>query len=420
MAEQGKESLIDLVAFTKGAVDEPHSTLKRTLEAVRRHLGMQIAYVSEFKNDRSIFRQVDAPGLEQLVKAGDSHSLDDVYCRHILEGRLPELIPDTAKEPIAMAMPITAAAHIGSHISVPIRLPDGRPHGMFCCVGFEANPSLNARDLQTMRAFADLAAFEINRDLEVHKAGEEKRERIAAVINSNQFSIVYQPIWEIATRQAVGFESLTRFSALPNRPPNEWFGEAAEVGLGTELELAAMRIALGALPSIASHLHLAMNASVETVTSGEFPDVLNGTPHERLTLEITEHTDVEDYQCLLDVLRPLRQRGLKLAVDDAGAGYSSLRHILNLQPDFIKLDMDLVRHIDLDPARRALASALISFARDTNSSIIAEGVETASEFATLQALGVEQAQGYFLGRPMPLKNALEWVEPAASLARSVA
>jgi EAL domain-containing protein (putative c-di-GMP-specific phosphodiesterase class I) len=82
--------------------------------------------------------------------------------------------------------------------------------------------------------------------------------------------------------------------------------------------------------------------------------------------------------------------------------------------------MDLVRHIDLDPARRALASALISFARDTDSAIIAEGVETASEFATLQVLGVEQAQGYFLGRPLPLKSALEWVEPAASRARCVA
>ena len=99
-------------------------------------------------------------------RSADSHSLDDVYCRHILEGRLPELIPDTSLEPLAKAMPITAAANIGCHISVPIRLPDGRPYGMFCCLGFEANPSLNARDLQTMRAFADLAAFEINRDLD--------------------------------------------------------------------------------------------------------------------------------------------------------------------------------------------------------------------------------------------------------------
>jgi EAL domain-containing protein (putative c-di-GMP-specific phosphodiesterase class I) len=417
MAELGKESLIDLVAFTKGVTNEPNSTLKRTLAAIRLHLGMQIAYVSEFKNGRTVFQEVDAPGLEAVVKVGDSHSLDDVYCRHILEGRLPELIPDTSAEPLAMAMPITAAAHIGSHISVPIRLPDGQPYGMFCCVGFEANPSLNVRDLQTMRAFADLAAFEINRDLKVAKAVKEKHERIVDVIDAGGFSIVYQPIWDMQSRRAVGFECLSRFSAQPSRPPNEWFSEAAEVGLGTKLELAAIRMALGALASFPARLHLAMNTSVETIMSREFPDALTGMALDRVVLEITEHTDVEDYECLLEVLLPLRQRGLKLAVDDAGAGYSSLRHILHLQPDFIKLDMDLIRHIDLDPARRALASALIAFARDTNSSIIAEGVETASELETLQVLGVEQAQGYFLGRPMPLDKALQSTAHAAHAIR---
>jgi len=412
MAQQGAERLIDLVALTKSVVSEPNSTLKRTLEAIRQHLGMHVAYVSEFTNGRAVFREVDAPGLESLVKVGDSHSLDDVYCKHILEGRLPELIPDTSLEFLAMALPITAAAGIGSHISVPIRLPDGRLYGMFCCVGCEANPSLNSRDLQTMRAFADLAAFEINRSLEIREATEEKRERIRGVIDSGQFSIVYQTIWNMRSRQAVGFECLARFSASPSRPPNEWFAEAAEVGLGIALELAAIRAALGALPLLPTPLHLAINASVETVLSGEFPSALHGLPLERIVLEITEHSEVENYQRLLNVLQPLRQGGLKLAVDDAGAGYSSLRHILDLQPDFIKLDMHLIRHIDLDPARRALASALIAFARDTNSSIIAEGIETASEFATLQTLGVEQAQGYFLARPMPLEQALQLIEPA--------
>jgi EAL domain-containing protein (putative c-di-GMP-specific phosphodiesterase class I) len=416
MPDRQKRRLIDLVAFAKDAADQSNSTLKRTLEAIRQHLGMQVAYISEFNDGRTIFREVDAPGLESLIKAGDSHSLDDVYCRHILEGRLPELIPDTSREPLAMAMPITAAAHIGAHISVPIRLPDGRLYGMFCCVGFEANPSLNARDLQTMRAFADLAAFEINRDLEKIEAVEEKRKRITGVIDTNQFSIVYQPIWEMRSRRAIGFECLARFHALPSRPPNEWFDDAAEVGMGTALEMAAIRAALGVVSSIPVHLHLAINASVETIMSREFLNVMNEIAPGRVVLEITEHTDVEDYDDLLKGLQPLRQRGLKLAVDDAGAGYSSLRHILNLQPDFIKLDMALIRHIDLDPARRALAAALIAFARDTNSAIIAEGVETASEFATLQSLGVDQAQGYFLGRPLPLKSALRSIGPAGRAA----
>ncbi len=417
MSGQGRKTLIELVAFTDSMARQPNGALKRTLEAVRQHLGMQVAYVSEFTEGRTVFREVDAPGLEALVKVGDSHSLDDVYCRHILEGRLPELIPDTSLEPLAKAMPITAAGKIGCHISVPIRLPDGRPYGMFCCLGFEANPSLNARDLQTMRAFADLAAFEINRDLVIAEAAGQKRERIGAVIDLEQFSIVYQPIWDMRSRQAVGFECLTRFSGVPSRPPNEWFDEAAEVGLGKELELAAIRAAVGALASVPGHLHLAINASVETVMRREFADLLTALPLGQVVIEITEHTDVANYEDLVRALQPLRQRGIRLAIDDAGAGYSSLRHILHLRPDYIKLDMDLIRHIDIDPARRALASALIGFARDTDSIIIAEGVETASEFATLQALGVEQVQGYFLGRPMPLENALRSVEPSEAAAR---
>lgn len=144
---------------------------------------------------------------------------------------------------------------------------------------------------------------------------------------------------------------------------------------------------------------------------------MNELPPGRIVIEITEHSDVENYEQLLRALLPLRQRGFRLAVDDAGAGYSSLRHILNLQPDFIKLDMGLIRNIDVDPARRALASALIGFARETGSVIIAEGVETASEFETLQLIGVEQVQGYFLGRPMPLECALRSIEPAAEAAR---
>jgi EAL domain-containing protein (putative c-di-GMP-specific phosphodiesterase class I) len=415
MAETQNKTLIDLVAIANPGDDALHSTLKRTLEAVRSHLGMQVAYVSEFVDGQSIFREVDAPGLEALVKTGDSRSLDDVYCRHILEGRLPELIPDTSLEPLAAAMPITQAAHIGSHISVPIRLPDGRAYGMFCCVGLQANPSLNSRDLQTMRAFADLAAFEINRDLEAKKGIDEKCARIRTVIDAGLFSMVYQPVRDMRTREAVGFECLARFAALPNRPPNEWFAEAAEVGRGIELELAAIRSGLRALALLPLHLHLAVNASVEAILDNEFAGVLDGLPLDRIVLEITEHSDVENYDTLMSVLEPLRGQGLKLAVDDAGAGYSSLRHILNVRPDYIKLDMDLVRHIDLDPARRALASALISFADDTDSCIIAEGVETASELATLQALGVEQAQGYFLGRPMPLDQILAGLDPARAM-----
>ena len=403
-----KSALYDLITANGGDASPEGGSIKRALQVIRSHLGMKVAYVSEFVDGRSVFREVDAPGLEAMVKVGDSHSLDDVYCRHILECRLPELIPDTAAEPIAAAMPITKAANIGSHMSVPIRLADGSAYGMFCCLGFEANHSLNERDLQMMKAFADLAAFDINREVEAKKAAEEKQNRIKDVMGRGQLSIVYQPIWNIETGKPVGMECLSRFSAAPTRTPDVWFNEAAEAGLGTDLELAAIRMALGAFDSgLPAESYLAVNASPQTILSGDFAAVLNAMPLERIVLEITEHAHVPDYDVLMSVIAPLRERGLRLAVDDAGAGYSSLQHIMHLRPDVIKLDMGLTRHIDLDPARRALASALINFGKETNSKIIAEGVETASELKTLKTLGVAMAQGYFLARPMPLDQAVK-------------
>jgi EAL domain-containing protein (putative c-di-GMP-specific phosphodiesterase class I) len=319
-----------------------------------------------------------------------------------------------------MAMPITRAVPIGKHMSVPIRMPDGSVYGMFCCLGFAPDHSLHERDMQMMRVFAELAAFEISRELEAVKMGKEKEDRIRTVIEKNQITMVYQPIWDLNPQRPVGFECLARFTGGPSRSPDKWFMEAAEIGLGTLLELAAIRLAQSSLPSFPDDIYLAVNASPKTILSGELSDTLIGMPAERIVLEITEHAHVEDYAGLQRALEPLRSRGVRLAVDDAGAGFSSLQHILQLRPDVIKLDMALTRHIHLDPARRALASALVAFARNTNSRIVAEGVETASELEALRAIGIEKAQGYFLGRPMPFDDATKLIGQTALTASRVA
>jgi hypothetical protein len=145
------------------------SAIQVALRSIRTHLGMEVAYVSEFVGERTVFRQVDAPGLEDLIKVGDSHSLDDVYCRHILDGRLPNLMADTNAVAFAAAMPITRAVPIGKHMSIPLRLADGEVYGMFCCLGPHADTSLNDRDLNTMRVFADFPAHEVQREVEAKR-----------------------------------------------------------------------------------------------------------------------------------------------------------------------------------------------------------------------------------------------------------
>ncbi|WP_223385611.1 sensor domain-containing phosphodiesterase [Oricola cellulosilytica] len=377
------------------------------LEAIRKHLGMEVAYLSEFVDGRSVFRRVDAPGLEHLIKPGDSQSLEDVYCNHILEGRLPELIPNTAKEPLARAMPITDAVPIGSHVSIPIRLADGTPYGMFCCLSPAPNETLNDRDLQTMKMFADLAARHVSEEQAAKTAKQRTAERIRRAIDTQAFRIAYQPIWNLNPLRPVGMEALCRFDENSGQTPDIWFREADEAGLGAELEMAVIRKALESLPSLPEDVYLSVNASPGMVAGDTFAGMLESLPLKRVVLEITEHARVEDYRALDRVLAPLRASGLRVAVDDAGAGYASLQHIVQLRPNLIKLDMTLTRDIDKDRARRSLAAALIFFAAETGTRIVAEGIETEGELNSLMALGVASGQGYLLGRPVPLADAIE-------------
>jgi EAL domain-containing protein (putative c-di-GMP-specific phosphodiesterase class I) len=370
----------------------------RMLQSVRQHLGMDVAYVSEFVGGESVYQAVDAPGLESLIKAGDRRSLDDVYCTHILAGRLPEIMPDTALFPLAASLPITRDTPIGAHVSVPLRLADGSVHGMFCCLSPHPEPSLNARDLQVMRAFADLAAQQIGRDRAARGEVSEKRERIERLIREGGMEIHLQPIFDFARPRPAGFECLARFTAEPRRSPDKWFLEAAELGLGVEMELAAIRLALKTGNALPRDVYL------------------QGFPLERLVLELTEHAGVREYGVLAARIDALRDAGAKLAIDDAGSGYSGLQHIVQLRPDLIKLDMTLTRNVDTDQARRALAAAFIFYARETGCQILAEGIETEAELATLKALGVHRGQGYLLGKPAPLDQTLRGLLDGAKAA----
>jgi MYXO-CTERM domain-containing protein len=230
----------------------------------------------------------------------------------------------------------------------------------------------------------------------------EATERVQHVLGEDVVRVVVQPIADLLNGRVVGVEALVRFSAAVERTPDVWFAEAHQVGLGLELELKVVHKALELMELLPRDVYLAVNLSPDTIASPRFAELMDGVATERIVLEVTEHAPVEDYGQLAKSLEPFRTRGCRLAVDDAGAGFASFRHILRLNPDIIKLDMTLTRNIDRDPARRALASGLISFASDLGAKIIAEGVETTSELGALRTLGVRLGQGYYLARPEPL------------------
>jgi EAL domain-containing protein (putative c-di-GMP-specific phosphodiesterase class I) len=220
------------------------------------------------------------------------------------------------------------------------------------------------------------------------------------VVDARLIEPVFQPIVALESGEAVGWEALSRFRAVPIRPPQRWFADAERAGLRTELELAAARKAIAEFRTANLSGYLALNISPGTLRHAEALRLeLGGHP---LVLELTEHTAIDDYDQLAPCLARLRAAGALIAVDDAGAGFASLRHVLQLSPDIIKLDMALIRDIDRDRRRRALARGLIGFAGELGTAIVAEGIEQRGELETLQHLGAGYGQGYFLARPRPL------------------
>ena len=237
------------------------------------------------------------------------------------------------------------------------------------------------------------------------RQAEESRQsvrRIESVLSENLLSMVFQPIVSLVDGRIVGVEALARFDAEPRRPPNEWFAEANAVGRGVELEMHAVKSALAQLGDLMFGAYMSVNTSPVTAIAPGLATILAPFPGNRIVLELTEHTRVGDYEALIEALARSRAEGVRIAADDTGAGYSGLQHLLRLRPNVVKLDIALTRHIDEDPARRALASALVTFAGEIGAVLVAEGVESVEELRALRALGIPAAQGYRLARPGPI------------------
>lgn len=228
------------------------------------------------------------------------------------------------------------------------------------------------------------------------------RARIAHVLSGGLLSMVFQPVVALGGPRAgevLFFEALARFATEPVRAPNLWFDEAARVGMLLELELAAAGHALAALPRLPAGAAVSINVSPSTAVSNELLAMLPPSLGERMIVELTEHAPIEDYDEFCPRLERLRRRGVRVAIDDAGAGFASLRHILRVQPEVIKADMSLTRRVAEHRGERAMLRAFGSFAAETGAVFVAEGIETDAEIAALRELGVEFGQGFRLGRP---------------------
>jgi PAS domain S-box-containing protein len=234
---------------------------------------------------------------------------------------------------------------------------------------------------------------------EAQGAAALARTRVKDLLSTGDVDIALQPIASLFTGRLVGAEALARFS--DGRPPDLWFEEAREAGLSREIEALTFTAALARFSALPLDCYLSVNAGPGLIMDPAFQSSLRegGVPLERLVIEITEHDRIHDYAALNLALAPLRELGVRLAVDDTGAGYASLSHVLQLRPNIIKIDRSLIAQLSSDPARRSLVTALVLLALDIGASVTGEGVETSAELSTLIDLGVDAAQGYLLSRP---------------------
>jgi EAL domain-containing protein (putative c-di-GMP-specific phosphodiesterase class I) len=337
------------------------------LGLARTHLGMDVALLSEFTEGRDIVRAAvgDLTALNVTVGAGT---------------------------------PLDLGA--GAQVTVPVRGADGEPVGMLSCVSRAAYPGLHEQAVRFLELCADQIAEDVLHARPVAPRGPSRAVRtLHEVLDSRAVRMVFQPVLCLEDGGITGFEALARFSPEHFASPVEAFAAASAAGLGPDLELLALQNAFAHLPEIPVRSVMGVNLSVEALMTPTVQDTLLAYSYRNIGVEITEHAHVVDYTGLREVTDRLRAAGILIMVDDAGAGFASLSHILQLCPDVIKLDITLVRGIDTDPVRQALARSLVTFAHDIGALLVAEGVETCAEHRKLRELGVGFGQGYFMARP---------------------
>jgi EAL domain-containing protein (putative c-di-GMP-specific phosphodiesterase class I)/putative methionine-R-sulfoxide reductase with GAF domain len=230
------------------------------------------------------------------------------------------------------------------------------------------------------------------------------RQRIERVLRDGSFSMAFQPVVQLSSGALAGYEALARFDGDPQRTPDVWFAEAAAVGLGVELELAAVSLALSYQGRFGPRAVIAINVGPGTLASPRLLEMLKRVDGSRVVIELTEHSEDADYEELARVIDRVRSTGARLTIDDTGSGLASLAHISKLGPEFIKLDREITIGIDRDPVRRALAASLVAFAAETGPVVVAEGIERAEELRVVESLGVSLGQGYYFGAPLPFEQ----------------
>ncbi|MCM3923026.1 EAL domain-containing protein [Frankia sp. AiPs1] len=399
---------------------EPDTTVMELLGILRRHLGMDLAYLARADGEDLVIQVLNGAGGRFGLAAGARVRPDPASYRSLLAGTLPKVIPDTRCDPLLIDLPIVRRMGIGCYASAVVTDKKGEVFGVLGCISRDPRPHLRERDSRFLGLAAEYLSDAV---LDLHRIWEARSRvwcSISELIDAGGPEIVYQPIVDLATGRIAAVEALSRFpgeSRLPGEPrlldeprlphearepprgPRGWYFDATTIGLSAELELAAIRRALRALPQLPTAVCLTVNASPATIISGLLDVLHDDETCRRLIVEITEHEYFCDDAEVLRGVRDLRSRGVRIAADDTGTGYAGLEQLIELHPDIVKLDYVVTHGMDTDPARRTTAAALVMISREFGGLVIAEGIETPGELDTALDVHIPYGQGFLLGAP---------------------
>jgi hypothetical protein len=295
-----------------GEVEDWHY-LEQLLELARRHLGMELAYLSEFTAEEQVIRVASGDARAMNIAVGEGSSLQGSYCSRVLSGTLPSAIPDARRHLITRELPITGELKIGSYIGVPWQAPDGETAGMLCCISRGTTAGLDEEGSRFLRVVADLISNHMRNPAVLERsAAHEGALHVRAVLDGGHVRMVFQPVVRLDDDAVVGFESLARFDDPMFISPAHAFAAATRAGMGVELELLAAQQALLQLDSLPDGAWLSVNLSAEALGREDVQTMLLAHAHRQIGVELTEHTQVADYAVLVDSSQRVREAGVKL------------------------------------------------------------------------------------------------------------
>jgi len=369
-----------LAAHTDASLNAATDALRDDLRRVRGAFAADAAAACTLAKDRARCFFVEGDGAAHQLTAGHDLALDD------------DLIEVLHKADGAVVFAHGLVWIMGAHRD-----------GLRIAIVVAGARTTTSLDITTSTALIDVAhrcarhiASAPVFDLTVDRAS-----RVQRVLDDELFLIVFQPVVDLRRGTTAALEAFSRFPAEPVRGPRAWFSEAAEIGLGVALELAALRHALRSLDDLPADARLAINISASTASSRAFLDALTAMPVDRIILEIDGFA-ATDVALVAGAIEPARDAGLLVAVHELRTGSIDVERLVTLRPDVVKLDGGIVDRVDSDPVARGAVRATVGLLRahDIDACrVVATNVERRGQLDTLTLLGVDWGQGYYLGRP---------------------